>query len=116
MAGPSLRRVHVRHVMANCLIVQHVVPEPSWAIGAALARAGIGTEVRRFDLPPGGTRLAQNARDANQAFRVGEAAWGLQFHLEVTPGAVEGFLDAFPTDVARAPGGGRISARFRRYF
>jgi GMP synthase-like glutamine amidotransferase len=33
--------------MANCLIVQHVEPEPSWTIGAALVRAGIRTDVRR---------------------------------------------------------------------
>jgi GMP synthase-like glutamine amidotransferase len=203
--------------MANCLIVQHVEPEPSWAIGAALARAGIRTDVCRtfagdsvaldasgydgvvvmggpmsacsdegfasrqaevallrdalgralptlgvclgaqllslaagglvypgadgpevgwsavellptcdrdalfagfphrlpvlhwhgdtFDLPSGAQRLAHNARYPNQAFRVGEAAWGLQFHLEVTADAVEGFLDAFPSDAARAPGG-----------
>jgi GMP synthase-like glutamine amidotransferase len=58
-----------------------------------------------FDLPPGAQRLAHNERYPNQAFRVGEAAWGLQFHLEVTAAAVEGFLDAFPTDAARAPGG-----------
>jgi GMP synthase-like glutamine amidotransferase len=33
--------------VAKCLIVQHVEPEPSWAIGAALARAGIRSDVRR---------------------------------------------------------------------
>jgi GMP synthase-like glutamine amidotransferase len=203
--------------MANCLIVQHVEPEPSWAIGAALVRAGIRTDVRRtfagdsvvpdsagydgvvvmggpmsacsddgfasresevallrhalrrglpvlgvclgaqllalaagglvhpgadgpevgwsgvdllpacagdalfagfphrlpvlhwhgdtFDVPPAAQRLAHHARYPNQAFRVGESAWGLQFHLEVTADAVGVFLDAFPTDAARAPGG-----------
>jgi hypothetical protein len=58
-----------------------------------------------FDLPPGAQPLAQNARYPNQAFRMGEAAWGLQFQLEVTADAVHGFLDAFSTDAARAPGG-----------
>ncbi len=58
-----------------------------------------------FDLPPGGQRLARTVRYPNQAFRVGEAAWGLQFHLEVTADAVDGLLDAFPSDVARASGG-----------
>ena len=203
--------------MANCLVVQHVVPEPAWAILDALTRAGIGADVRRsfagdpvpldasdhdgvvvmggpmsacsddafpgrraevalltdalargvptigvclgaqllalaaggrvhqgadgpeigwgavellparhgdallrglpehlpvlhwhgdtFDLPPGAPLLARSARYANQAFRVGPAAWGLQFHLEVTPAAVDGFLREFGADAARAPGG-----------
>jgi GMP synthase-like glutamine amidotransferase len=205
--------------MANCLIVQHVEPEPSWAIGVALARAGVTTDVcamfagdalpsdlsgfggfvvmggpmsacsdqsfpsrgaevallrdalerglptlgvclgaqllalaagglvrtggegpevgwsevellpaceddalfagspscvpvlhwhsDTFELPAAAERLARSGRYANQAFRVGQAAWGLQFHLEVTPRAVEGFLQAFPTDAALAPGGAR---------
>jgi hypothetical protein len=58
-----------------------------------------------FDLPPGAPLLARSARYANQAFRVGPAAWGLQFHLEVTPAAVDGFLREFGADAARAPGG-----------
>jgi GMP synthase-like glutamine amidotransferase len=56
-----------------------------------------------FDLPPGATHLASSARYPNQAFRVGERAWGLQFHLEVDRPAVEGFLAAFGDD-ARAAG------------
>ncbi len=58
-----------------------------------------------FDLPPGAAHLAASDRYPNQAFRVGEAAWGLQFHLEVTPGAVDGFLREFAADATRAPGG-----------
>ncbi len=37
-----------------------------------------------FDLPPGATRLARSPLAANQAFRAGERAYGVQFHLEVT--------------------------------
>jgi GMP synthase-like glutamine amidotransferase len=58
-----------------------------------------------FDLPPGARRLAGSERYANQAFRVGRLAWGLQFHLEVTSEAVDRFVAAFPADAARAPGG-----------
>ena len=32
-------------------------------------------------------------------------AWGVQFHLEVTGGAVEGFLEAFASDTESVPGG-----------
>jgi GMP synthase-like glutamine amidotransferase len=58
-----------------------------------------------FDLPPGAEHLACSDRYANQAFRVGDAAWGLQFHLEVTQEAVDGFLHAFAADATGAPGG-----------
>lgn len=34
------------------------------------------------DLPPQAVLLASSSRYAHQAFRVGERAWGLQFHLE----------------------------------
>ena len=37
-----------------------------------------------FDLPEGATRLAGSPAYPNQAFRVGRAAYGLQFHLEVS--------------------------------
>ena len=37
-----------------------------------------------FDLPPGAVRLAGSPAYPNQAFRFG-AAYGMQFHLEVTP-------------------------------
>jgi GMP synthase (glutamine-hydrolysing) len=37
-----------------------------------------------FDLPESATRLAGSPAYPNQAFRVGAAAYGLQFHLEVS--------------------------------
>ncbi|HEY3841742.1 MAG TPA: hypothetical protein VGL48_00700 [Acidimicrobiales bacterium] len=58
-----------------------------------------------FDLPVGGLRLAGNANYPNQAFRIGSLAWGLQFHLEVTQAALEGFVSTFATDAASVPGG-----------
>jgi GMP synthase-like glutamine amidotransferase len=48
-----------------------------------------------FSLPADAVRLAGNQRYANQAFRQGANAWGLQFHLEVDEDAVEAFLLAF---------------------
>ncbi len=58
-----------------------------------------------YDLPPGAVLLASSPRYPNQAFRVGPAAWGFQFHIEVTPPAVEGLVRAFPDDAGRAAGG-----------
>jgi GMP synthase (glutamine-hydrolysing) len=37
-----------------------------------------------FDLPSGAVRLAGSPLASNQAFRTGERAYGVQFHLEVT--------------------------------
>lgn len=39
-------------------------------------------------LPPGATLLATSAECRVQAFRVGHAAWGLQFHPEAPPDAI----------------------------
>jgi GMP synthase-like glutamine amidotransferase len=55
-----------------------------------------------YDLPASATHLASSARYLNQAFRVGEHAWGLQFHVEVDAAAVDAFLAAFGGEVRRA--------------
>ena len=39
-------------------------------------------------LPPGATLLASSPQYPHQAFRVGHAAWGVQFHPEATPANV----------------------------
>jgi GMP synthase-like glutamine amidotransferase len=54
------------------------------------------------DLPAGGVELARNPL-CTQAFRLGEEAWGVQFHPEVTLAQVEGWIDeeeSLPVDAA----------------
>jgi len=54
-----------------------------------------------YDLPAGAEELARSAH-CNQAFRLGDAAWGIQFHAEVTLETVRGWLadkDEFPLDL-----------------
>ena len=41
-----------------------------------------------FDLPPGAELLAGSERCRNQAFRIGHAVYGMQFHLEITPAMI----------------------------
>lgn len=67
--------------------------------------AGVGSPVvalhwhgDTFDLPPGASHLARSALYANQAFRVGEEAWGLQFHLEVDDAGLAAFMEGFGDD------------------
>ena len=47
-----------------------------------------------FDLPEGATLLASSDEVRNQAFRYGDRAWGVQFHVEVTEPVLEGWLAA----------------------
>ena len=44
-------------------------------------------------LPEGAVLLASSTRYQNQAFRYGENAWGLQFHLETTPDLVRSWAE-----------------------
>jgi GMP synthase (glutamine-hydrolysing) len=45
-------------------------------------------------LPPGAIRLAFDDWDANQAFRLGENAWGLQFHPEMDADIARTYVEA----------------------
>src|SRR5262249_45166999 len=54
-----------------------------------------------FSIPPGGVRLASSAATANQAFRYGRCAYGLQFHVEVTPAMVGEWLGEYADEVVR---------------
>ena len=81
-----------------------------------------------FELPPGAVLLAGSAAYPNQAFRYGERAYGVQFHLEVTPAMAKEwaqvpeygeYLDrtlgpgAFPVPVRRARAQHRAARRRR---
>jgi GMP synthase (glutamine-hydrolysing) len=50
-----------------------------------------------FDVPPGAVLLARNER-CPQAYRAGEAAWGLQFHAEVTRATLEDWIESSKRD------------------
>ena len=52
-----------------------------------------------FSLPDGAVHLARNDAYENQAFRVGERAYGLQFHVEVTASLVAHWGPHLPTGV-----------------
>ncbi|MCF8074884.1 MAG: glutamine amidotransferase [Desulfotignum sp.] len=43
-------------------------------------------------LPPGAVHLAKNAHDPHHAFRLGRAAWGVQFHPEYTHAIMAGYI------------------------
>jgi GMP synthase (glutamine-hydrolysing) len=46
-----------------------------------------------FDLPPGAVHLGRTRLCQHQAFRYGPSAYGLQFHVEMTPEMIDCWLD-----------------------
>jgi GMP synthase-like glutamine amidotransferase len=54
-----------------------------------------------FSLPPGALRLASSAAAQNQAFRIGRATYGIQFHFEADRALVRRWSAAF-TDYLEA--------------
>jgi len=61
-------------------------------LGGAPFRAQTSHVESVLELPPGATRLATTALDPNHAFRVGETAWGVQFHPEFDADITRGYL------------------------
>jgi GMP synthase-like glutamine amidotransferase len=55
-------------------------------------------------LPPGATLLGGSAAYPHQAFRVGDAAWGVQFHPEARPSMVARWAEQDAAAVASAGG------------
>ena len=83
-----------------------VVPEVGWhpveltregtddpVLGGSPARfAAYQGHSYGFGLPPDAVALAHGRADALQAYRLGEATWGVQFHPEVTPEIVDPWI------------------------
>jgi GMP synthase (glutamine-hydrolysing) len=70
-----------------------------------------------FDLPPGAVRLAFSALTMNQAFRLGQCAYGLQFHLEVDAAMIDAWVREYPHDLGPDPAAAarRIAADTAQY-
>lgn len=62
-----------------------------------------------FSLPPSAQLLASSPKCDNQAFRLGECAYGLQFHIETTPEVVLEWARASP-DMAEVARPGQLDA------
>lgn len=72
------------------------VPSPEWEV--------FHWHSDTFTLPEGATHLAGSARYANQAFRLGESAWGIQCHPEVDEHIVRGILGKFSDEITQEEG------------
>ncbi|MEZ5797310.1 MAG: type 1 glutamine amidotransferase [Paracoccaceae bacterium] len=58
-----------------------------------------------FTLPAGATRLAGSDRAAQQAFRIGRATYGTQFHFEASRAVVADWAREFPQVIEKASPG-----------
>jgi GMP synthase-like glutamine amidotransferase len=57
-----------------------------------------------FDLPPDALPLVSSEAYTNQAFRISNRAYGLQFHLEITNNMIESWLEESKEDTAFTKG------------
>ncbi|QNK66464.1 glutamine amidotransferase [Variovorax sp. PAMC26660] len=63
-------------------------------------------------LPEGAVQLAGSDHEPVQAFRIGERAWGVQFHPEFDADAMRGYIDMLATDL-KAEGADPVALRER---
>ena len=76
VAGPELGLGTVDVTVPDPLLLTGRLPVVQWHFDTIT------------ELPPGATLLASSSAYEVQAFRMGEVAWGLQFHVEATPSMV----------------------------
>ncbi len=57
-----------------------------------------------FDIPDGAVKLAESELCPNQAFRVGNNIYGLQFHVEVTDEMIYQWIDAYRDEIKSLKG------------
>jgi GMP synthase (glutamine-hydrolysing) len=67
-----------------------------------------------FDLPAGATWVARSAAYRHQAFRVGERAWGLQFHVEVDAALAAAWRPHLPAGTTLPADGENLFVHFSR--
>jgi GMP synthase (glutamine-hydrolysing) len=77
--------------------------DPLWA-GAPASFQGFHWHGDVFDLPAGCQSLASSDRTACQAFRSGNSAYGILFHMEVTESILDGMAAGFGDELARVGG------------
>jgi len=92
--GPELGLDYVEVALPDALMMSGRMPVVQWHFDAVTA------------LPPDAVLLASSEQYANQAFRVGDVAWGLQFHVEATLPMVSDWAqhdDAAVRELGRKP-------------
>ncbi len=81
--GGTVRGAHGRPERGSCSVSLRGEPDPLFEGLPGEFRAIQNHRDQITELPPGAVRLAESDACPVQAFRVGERAWGVQFHPEV---------------------------------
>ncbi len=71
--------------------------------GRAAVETVFHWHIDTFHLPAGAVHLARSSACPQQAFRAGESAYGLQFHVEMTPGLMDLWLREFTAGQPPSP-------------
>jgi GMP synthase (glutamine-hydrolysing) len=101
------RRVYPAGVRELSFNVLHLTPDAARDPLMSVFREGdmvFHWHEDTFELPEGATILGTGDEVHLQAFRIGELAWGTQFHFEVDRPELELWLDLAGEDVVRAWG------------
>jgi GMP synthase-like glutamine amidotransferase len=98
-AGPEIGLDEVVVSESDLLLTEGTIPVVQWHYDAVTS------------LPSDATVLASSERYAIQAFRIGEVAWGLQFHVEATADMVRAWAIDEQMDPAIAEPVGFAAAR-----
>lgn len=97
---------------------EEVVPTPEAAHDPLLSHLHAGDRVFEwhmdtFTLPDGAVLLATGHGVPNQAYRMGDRTWGIQFHFEVDRPELEMWLDEYSRKADLAASWGKSTDRIR---
>ncbi len=68
-----------------------------------------------FEIPKGAQLLAESESCPNQVFRFGKNAYGMQFHIEVTPNMIETWINQYAKEeIAEVDGKNMLIEAYKR--
>ena len=98
--GAKVKPMGVKEIgFSSLTLTEQGKASPLAALGTAPVLHWHGDQ---FGIPPGATRLAYTDVCANQAFAMGRAVLGLQFHLEADPVKIERWLLGHACELGQA--------------
>lgn len=98
--GGEVRRLRTRWLAWTALEPLPAAAGDPLIAGLPDGAVGLHWNEDGFEPPPGAVEILRRPGEAAEAFRVGESAWGFQFHPEVDDAALDGWY----RDWAAAPG------------